>query len=82
MITETEDLLGNVVKVGDRVAVALRDFNLAELRVGTVVAFGVVNSYGGPDDTIRVEWEKSSNYSYAAKTSGVSVSKKRFVRIT
>lgn len=80
MITETTDVVGQTVKVGDRVAVAFRSGNLAELRVGTVTGFGVVNSWEGPDDTVRISWEQSSN-GYKVGDSGVSVQKKRFVKL-
>jgi hypothetical protein len=53
------DFLGNLVSVGDRVAVVFRD---EQLRIGIVDSFSTRKLLGYDVPTMRVKWEKSSGY--------------------
>jgi hypothetical protein len=53
------DFVGNLVSVGDRVAVVFRE---EQLRIGTVDSFGTRKFMGYDVPTMRVKWEKSSGY--------------------
>ena len=81
MIEVTHDILGQPVRVGDRIACAFRVGNTSELRVGTVEAFGQVKdrySEKGYQDTLIVRWQGAYQ---PEKPTGIWVSRRQFVRI-
>jgi hypothetical protein len=56
---QATDSLGNLVSIGDRVAVVFRE---EQLRIGTVDSFSSRQYMGYDVPTMRVKWEKSSGY--------------------
>lgn len=85
-MTECTDIAGNVVTVGTRVAVAFRQGNQAEIRVGVVTGFSSQRSSSGfpaeQVDQIVVQWEHSSGYgSMAGKTTKIFTANKRFIAV-
>ncbi|WP_025157261.1 hypothetical protein [Leifsonia aquatica] len=51
-----KDMRGADVEVGDKLVVAMREGNLAHLRIARVTGFGSRGSYGTPDPTVLVDW--------------------------
>jgi hypothetical protein len=71
------DLNGDSVYVGDRIAGAFRAGDVAELRTGRVLGFGVRS--GRP--TVKVQWElKSGNSGGARPTSTLGQIEARLLR--
>jgi len=74
------DVTGRAVKVGDRIAAAFREGNVAELRVGHVTGFGERNYYGVPRRVVAVDWEDGSGYG-RPQSSSIFADLQRFVVI-
>ena len=80
--SETTDLLGYPVLIGDRIAVAFRSGNTAEMRVGTVVGFATRKGYGDPVPTMRVSWEHGSYSLPASKITAIDKFARVFVKLS
>jgi hypothetical protein len=80
--SETLDLLGYPVLIGDRVAVAFRSGNTAEMRVGTVVEFATRKTQWGPVETMRVSWEKGSERLPESKITAIDKFARVFVKLS
>lgn len=73
------DHLGVVVEPGDRIVVAFRSGDSAEIRTGYIRGYGTKKSYYSPTGEmllLDVEWEKGY-----VKNSKIETSHKRFVKI-
>lgn len=75
------DLLGQEVKVGDRIAGAFRDSTHAFLRAGTVLGFGE----RGNKLTVQVKWDTDSGYGVGPRdveiVGAIEADLRRFIRI-
>lgn len=80
--SETTDLLGHPVLIGDRVAVAFSSGNTAEMRVGTVTEFSTRNTGWGQVETMKVSWEKGSKRLPESKITAIDKFARVFVKLS
>lgn len=79
---QTIDLLGNPVLIGDRIAVAFRSGNTAEMRVGTITEFSTRNTGWGTAETIKVSWETGSERLPTSKITAIDKFSRVFVKLS
>lgn len=73
------DKLGQRLEVGDRIAVAFRWDNTAELRIGTIIGHGYKRGYNGI--LLEIEWESQDKWGTTPVKSKIETHHKRFVKI-
>lgn len=88
-----EDILGNEIHVGDRLAVAFRVSNEGAMRIGTVTGFGSRNEFWpGPKGYIHqprpvmyVQYEKEFSFGHVRDTESkgyIYADLRRYVKIS
>lgn len=78
MINQVTDFLGNLVSVGDRVAVVFKE---EQLRVGIVADFSSRPYMGYDVPTMVLNWEKGTHRLPDKKTSAVHLHARVFIKL-